>query len=485
MRRHWNRRGAAALTCILGLSLLGSCTAGSGKEQTTVAPEVDRVIESTVEDTGTVAYRDDWAITPLVSGQVVSCTFEEGDSVAEGDVLYVIDSGDLEDQIVQAQLSLSSAEASLAQAQAACEDLTVKSHASGTVTAVHVHVGDFVSAGTPIAEVVDSASLELTVPFSTTDAASIAPGAAATISFPAQAGTVTGTVERVYDAPTVLSGGREGVYVVISFQNPGAVMSGSTTTAVVGTAACMEAGTVSNATEQSIYATQSGQVLDLPIQAGTAVTVGQTVMTIKNDSLTNAVTNAALARDSAAVSLSQLQAKRPDYTISAPADGVILQRQVKQGDMAAAGSPMATLAQPDALCVKVDIDEQSIERVWVGQQASISFTADSGEARTYTGTVRRIDDTGITSGGVTDYTVELALDSTEGLRSGMNVDVTILTEQTTAALSVPSRAVQNGQVTVLRDGKEVQVPVETGLAGDGYTEILEGLTADDTVVLPG
>lgn len=475
--------GSTALACLLSAALLAGCSGQDKQEQKTVFPDVGTV-ENTVEDTGTVTYRDNYSIVPQVSGTVVSCSIKEGDAVTAGQELYVIDAGDLEDQIEQARLSLDSAQASLSQSQAACDDLTVITYASGTITSVGVHVGDFVSSGTPIAQVVDSQNLKLTVPFFTEDAAGFSVGAAATISFPSRAETVTGTVERIYDTPSALPGGRTGVYVELSFRNPGTVLSGDTASASVGGVACMDTGTVSYATEQSICATQSGQVVSLPIQEGTSVTAGQTVMTIKNDSLTNAVTNASLSVESARTSLSQLEDKRSDYTILAPADGIILTRSVKTGDMAAAGSPMAVLAQPEELCVHAEINEQYIERVWPGQQAQISFTDDSGQPRSYTGTVERIDDTGITSGGVTDYTVEISLDDTTGLRDGMNVNVAIITEQKEDCLRVPSRAVSGNTVQVLRDGKAVEVEVETGISGGGYTEILQGLTQEDEVILP-
>lgn len=475
--------GNTALACLLSAALLAGCSGQDKQEQKTVFPDIGSV-ENTVEDTGTVTYRDNYSIVPQVSGTVVSCSIKEGDAVTAGQELYVIDTGDLEDQIEQARLSLDSAQASLSQAQAACDDLTVITYASGTITSVSVHVGDFVSSGTPIAQVVDSQNLKLTVPFFTEDAAGFSVGATATISFPSQAETVTGTVERIYDTSSALPGGRTGVYVELSFRNPGTVLSGDTASASVGGVACMDTGTVSYATEQSICATQSGQVISLPIQEGTAVTAGQTVMTIKNDSLTNAVTNASLSVESARTSLSQLEDKRSDYTILAPADGIILTRSVKTGDMAAAGSPMAVLAQPEELCVHAGINEQYIERVWPGQQAQISFTDDSGQPRSYTGTVERIDDTGITSGGVTDYTVEISLDDTTGLRDGMNVNVAIITEQKEDCLRVPSRAVSGNTVQVLRDGKAVEVEVETGISGGGYTEILQGLTQEDEVILP-
>ena len=361
MKQHGSRAALCAGLCVL---LLGGCA--QPVEYETVRPDRGPV-EYRVEDTGTAAYGDNYTVVPTVSGRVTQCTIQEGDAVEEGQVLYVIDSGDLEDQITQARLSLRSAETAVEQSAAACEDLVVHSCATGTVMEVNVHVGDFVSAGTPIAQVVDSAHLTLTVPFIPADAAALVPGSLATITFPALAESVTGSVVRVYDSPTVFAGGREGVYVEFSLDNPGALASGGTAMAAVGALTCMEAGQLSNATEQAIYATQSGQVLTLPIQAGTAVVEGQEVMTIKNDSLTNAAQNAVLSRDSAAVSLSQLESKRPDYTVRSPAAGIVLTRSVKEGDLAAAGSPMAVLAQPEELCVQVDIDELYIDLCRIGE----------------------------------------------------------------------------------------------------------------------
>ena len=145
---------------------------------------------------------------------------------------------------------------------------------------------------------------------------------------------------------------------------------------------------------------------------------------------------------------------------------------------------MAVLAQPEALCVHASIDEQYIDRVGTGQSVSITFTTDTGEQRTYTGSVRRVEDTGVTSGGVTDYTVEIALDNTDGLRDGMNVSVSILTEGKENCLRVPVKAVDGDTVQVLRNGKTETVTVETGLWGSDYVEILSGITEENTIVLP-
>ena len=481
MKKRWMAAGAALALCA---GLLAGCSQEEAGEWVTVYPDRGPV-KSLVEDTGTLAYGDEYSILPAAAGKVTLCEVEEGQQVEAGQVLYTIDSGDLEDQITQAALSLDSARESLSQAQAACADLTVCSQAAGMVSAVYCHVGDFVSQGSPVADVVDSFNLTLTVPFAAQDAEVMTAGDLAVITFPGRAGSVTGSVERVYDVSSVLSGGREGVYVQIRLTNPGSLEEGTQATAQVGGAACMEAGEIRYATSQSIYATQSGQVETLNMEEGTAVTVGQTVLTLKNDSLTNAVSNAALSVDSAQVNLRQLQDKLADYTVTAPADGVIISRSVKLREYASVGVPLATLAEEDALQVNAEIDEIYIGRIFPGQQARVSFTDDSGEERIYDAQVRRVDDTGVSSGGVTNYTVELALADTAGLKAGMNVWVSIVTGGQDDCLRLPAAAVSaQNTVQVLREGKAVEVPVETGLTGGGYVQILSGVTQEDEVILP-
>ena len=182
------KQGAAALTGVL--LLLSGCSGGVDEYQC-VHPETGTLVQQLVEGTGTVSYREEYSVIPTVSAKILSCSIEEGDTVTAGQVLYVLDSGALEDQITPARLSLNSAQASYAQAVDACTELTVPAHASGTVTEVYVHVGDYVNTGTAIASLVDSANLTLTVPFAAEDAAAMAPGNTAAITFPGQAGTVT------------------------------------------------------------------------------------------------------------------------------------------------------------------------------------------------------------------------------------------------------------------------------------------------------
>ena len=478
-----NSKLQIALAWAAGLCLLSSCSVGAGTKYATAVPQRSP-LEDSVQDTGTVMYRDPYAVIPVVNGKILSCFVAEGDAVTAGQTLYILDSTDLENQIAQAALALNRTAVAHNQAVAACDDLTVRSHADGTVTAVYVHSGDFVAVGTPVAHVVDSANLILTVPFAAADAASLTVGAPADIRFSGYGDSLGGTVKRVYESSTALAGGREGVMVEISFQNSGVFLGGETALASVGALDCMAAGSIRCATEQSIYATQSGQIVSLPIEVGNTVTSGQTVMTLKNDAITNAVTNAAQGMESAAVSLAQLEAKRPDFTILAPVDGSILSRHAKEGDYAAAATPLATIAQADSMCIRADIDEIYIGRIWVGQPAQVRFQTDSGAEMSYTAAVHRIEESGATSGGVTNYAVELTLDATDGLKAGMNVSVSIVTDRRADCLHIPASAITNGTVQVLRDGKPVELTVTTGMTAGGRIEILSGLSETDEVILP-
>ena len=140
---------------------------------------------------------------------------------------------------------------------------------------------------------------------------------------------------------------------------------------------------------------------------------------------------------------------------------------------------------PEIKRVNAEIDEIYIGRIFPGQQARVSFTDDSGEERIYDAQVRRVDDTGVSSGGVTNYTVELTLADTAGLKAGMNVWVSIVTGGQDDCLRLPAAAVSaQNTVQVPREGKAVEVPVETGLTGGGYVQILSGVTQEDEVILP-
>jgi multidrug efflux pump subunit AcrA (membrane-fusion protein) len=93
------------------------------------------------------------------------------------------------------------------------------------------------------------------------------------------------------------------------------------------------------------------------------------------------------------------------------------------------------------------------------------------------------------SSGVVEYPATITVtQSAKGVRAGMSASAEVVVEQVQGAVSVSSEAITSGpgggSVTVLEDGKEVERSVTTGLKGDETTQVLSGLKAGETVVLP-
>src|SRR5579862_4477432 len=131
--------------------------------------------------------------------------------------------------------------------------------------------------------------------------------------------------------------------------------------------------------------------------------------------------------------------------------------------------------------------ETDTAKLRVGQPATV--TVDALPNTELAAHIVAIDGTATSSSGVVTYNVTFALDRSEpGLKSGMTANVDVIVGEADNVLHVPTAAVNgsgsNASVTVLRNGKQVRVPVVAGLAGDSSTAILSGLTNGQTVVLP-
>ena len=82
-------------------------------------------IQKTLSATGTIQPANQYNVTSNVQGDVLSCTFEEGDTVKKGDTLYEIDKTDAQNQIDQAKLQLEQSRNSYNQTAESLKDLTV------------------------------------------------------------------------------------------------------------------------------------------------------------------------------------------------------------------------------------------------------------------------------------------------------------------------------------------------------------------------
>jgi HlyD family secretion protein len=216
-------------------------------------------------------------------------------------------------------------------------------------------------------------------------------------------------------------------------------------------------------------------------------------------------------------------------TISAPMNGIVSQLMAKEGEMVVigtmnnAGTVIMSISDPNTMVVRARIDENSVPLVREGQKALVHFQ--NNAKLTLNGRVKRISPKGVrgtnaATGQSNDneaatFETILSLESPPaGVRLGMTTSVEILVEERDAGLTIPAQAVlhrrardlpralaeglereaQGGpgvkdpsrryfQVVYVNEGGKARARrVTTGISDESRVEILDGLSAGETVV---
>lgn len=181
----------------------------------------------------------------------------------------------------------------------------------------------------------------------------------------------------------------------------------------------------------------------------------------------------------AEASAARARALRGFMTLTAPADGQILQRDGEVGQMIPANQPIFYFSCCAPLRIEAEVDEEDILLVQSGQRALIR--APALPDRILEGQVAEITPKGnpVTRG----YRVWIHFAEKPPLRIGMTAEVNIIVTEHLNALLVPTTAVSAAQVWIVRDGRLQRQQVQTGIVGESKTEIVSGLSEIDAVVV--
>lgn len=376
-----------------------------------------RNIQEVISASSVLEPNAEYTISPLVTGEILSAPFEEGDKVEKGQLMYQFDTGDMETDIESAELNLkkaqknyndalnsnaaktnesnlkssdlskSKAQNSYDDALSAFDDLYIKSDVSGTVSAVYIKLGDTIGNGTKIADVYDDSTLKAKIPFNSSDAEQISVGETATVTITGTGSVIEGKVSEVSSADRTTTGRMVVRDVTVELENPGALKAGDKVTAMVNDMACNDVGTLENITEEAITAKASGTISSLSISVGDRVTDGYIAAIIESDSLESQLENAEiglaeaelskqrailsaenndpqdqifsakLALDEALLSKKKLQQKLDDYSITAPISGTVVAKNKKAGEEyeGAAGSSSSSGSSTSGIAVIYDM----------------------------------------------------------------------------------------------------------------------------------
>jgi HlyD family secretion protein len=186
-------------------------------------------------------------------------------------------------------------------------------------------------------------------------------------------------------------------------------------------------------------------------------------------------------------------------TIKAPIRGTVLTRDVEIGspvssilNLGANATLVMTLGDIGQVFVRGKVDEADIGFVRLGMPARI--TTESFRDQTFTGKVTQISPIGVEKDNVTTFEVEVSIDNPgRQLKANMTANAEVILEEKPDTLIVPEAAISYDEtkaafVEIADPGAEQgrrKVPVKVGIGNGTRTEVLEGLSVGQRVVLPG
>ncbi|WP_082584016.1 efflux RND transporter periplasmic adaptor subunit [Noviherbaspirillum sp. Root189] len=184
--------------------------------------------------------------------------------------------------------------------------------------------------------------------------------------------------------------------------------------------------------------------------------------------------------------LALAEARLSKLEIKAPFSGIVGIRTVSVGDYVKDGADLVNLEDISSVKVDFRIPERYADLVQPGQ--AIEVIVDALPGKPFKAKVDAVDPQVDSSGR--SALLRGRVDNPEGrLKPGMFARVRLLLAERENALMIPEEAIvpQGGKVTVWKvvDGKAMRTEVKTGLRRAAKVEIVQGLSAGDTVVTAG
>jgi HlyD family secretion protein len=441
--------GVAVIVIIAAAVILIStkaAKAGSGGLQQQIATVAKGNISNNLEASGAIESATRKEIAPKVTSTIESINYSVGDQVKKGDVMFTLDDTDALLSIEEINNNIATTTVSLNETLESIASLNVTAPFAGQVTDISLEEGDSVNSNGAVLTLTDTSSLSLTVPFSGSGIKSVSEGHKATLYLSDLMASVDGTVTYISTTPYIASSGKQLYTVEITIKNPGSVAAGTTASAEIqtsfGTLTSSESGSLEYVRSKVLKCKAGGTVTDVNVKKNQYVSKGAVLMTLENDSMETSLNTTKLKLQSLQSQLDIKNEQLTYYTLTAPCDGTILSQDVSPGDTVSHGKVVAVVADMTNLQFEVSIDELDIGSIKVGQEVSITADAlEETSTKPLTGKVKEISLEGASSNGVTTYPVTISVDATELLKTGMNVNGTIVISSKTDVLTVPLEAI--------------------------------------------
>ena len=184
-------------------------------------------------------------------------------------------------------------------------------------------------------------------------------------------------------------------------------------------------------------------------------------------------------------SMNQISAQASGGTVTAPCDGLVTQVNITEGGMAGQSGPAILIAEGGRTRVSVQVSEELLSQIQVGDTARVTVAAVSPEP--FTAQIAQIAPA--SNAQTSLYEVRLYTPSGVNYPIGAFADVTFFTNRRTDTVTIPSDAIlTNGEIQYIYTVTGTtahKVEIETGVVGAGVTEVTRGLSGGETLVVKG
>lgn len=456
-------------------------------------------ITSTVVGTGTLGDEDGLDIELPTGLKVDSIPVKAGDSVQKGDVLATFDEASVSTAITAAQDELAEIDRQINSTKDDTESEKIKTYVSGRIKRIYPEKEDSVAAVMQADGALALLSIDGRMAVSFEAQAELSVDDEVDVYLP-DGSKKTGTVRQYSDGQctvTITDNGPELDDAVTIKDKDGNEIG---------------AGTLDINQPVAITGV-SGTVKTIHYKENSSVSSGTTLFTLKDMPKSSENRDLMQQRADAEQKLQTLVDLSGGNTLVADFDGTVQSINIAEntatGDASAqtasattqtdasaagqtgqsaasAGNVVAmSISTRDNMILTAEIDELDILSIQPGQKAGVVL--DALPDKQFDGEISHISDVGNATGGITKYSVEITMQRTDEMRSGMNATATIVISETDEILVIPIAAIQEDGSRIFvytasnDDGLAGEKEIQTGVSDDAMVEITGGLSEGETV----
>ena len=432
------KKGRKKKWITLGLLVLLAAAAGFGIYRLFFAQEERLAVTGTttygalneaIQGSGTTTPAD--SVTYEITGKVLEWNVEAGQEIHAGDLLYVLDSSDAEDEMLEYEVDLEDLYEQRAEIQESIANQQVTAPFSGRIEDIQVEAGDDAQTGMTLATLVDDSAMKATLYFSYSYEDEMYVGMPVTLSVPDQMLTLDGTVTDIRYVDYTTTEGMKCFAVTVEAENPGSLTEGVTATCWAQSANGTELYAVSDAQLEfahsaTLTAETSGEVTAVNPVDYQRVSAGETLFVIDASGYETQLETVEKQIDNYEKNIADLQESiDTEYTRYSDIDGTVVTAEYATNRMTGEDVGSVVVYNQESMEISVNVDELDVDYLEVGMPVTV-YRSTSSDVVYYQGELTYLSlEATSGSSGVSTFAATITITPLEGEEFDLSSGVTV------------------------------------------------------------